>query len=171
MLLIERALGLVEEWPRNIGRFVRANRTRFNRLRVEYAAHFPKTLRALNAENIEHNAISSVEHEIENLPDYKERPDEDRVRRAVQYLLETNVPVSLREVGKITKVSFEQLKNEEKLNKIVLEGKRVFRFKQEDEIQNAITVLRGRGLYPSVGAIATYLGRSHRYLHSHKIRT
>jgi hypothetical protein len=172
VLLIERALGLIENWPTNVEKFVRANRTRFKRLRAEYGTHFPKTLVDLISEKIEHDAINqveSVEFRFEDSHDDKERSPQDRVGQAVQYLLETNAPVSFRGVCRIAKVSFARLNNDARLNEIVLQGKSLFKLKQEAEIKDAIRELRSRDLNLSMRSIATYLGRSHRYLNAHKI--
>ncbi len=162
-LLIERALGLVENWPKNIETFVRANKARFKRLQAEYGIHLPKKLVHLIRNGIEQERIN-VESKIENSRNVKDRSPQDRVGQAVQDLLETNAPISLRAVSRIAEVSFGRVKSDARVNAIVLEGQSRFRLRKEAEIQNAIRMLRERGLNPSVGAIATYLGRSHRYL-------
>jgi hypothetical protein len=169
LILIERALGLLENWPTNMKTFVGSNRTRFKRLHTECGLHWPKRLDELVAEKIDHNLIKT--EPVENSCNTKKRPVQDRVRQAVQYLLKTDVPVSSRSVCRIANVSFKRLKNEAKLNEVVLEGKSVYRLRQEAEVRNAVMVLQARGLNPSVRAIATYLGRSHRYLNAHEFRS
>jgi hypothetical protein len=167
VLLLERALGLVENWPKNMQPFVRTNKTRFNRLRAEYRIHLPKTLVDLVGDESENESIN-VESEIESASKVKEGSAQDRVGRIVQHLLETNAPVSMRAVCRMAKVGFERVKTEAQLNDIILERKNLFRLKQEAEIREAIEALRARGLNPSVRSIATYLGRSHRYVNAQK---
>ena len=167
-LLINRALGLIEDWPTNILGFVRKNRTRFKRLRTEYVETCPKVLSDLIAGNDTVDSASNAKR----MPDLWRihgglnpltHSREDRVREAVQYLLNSHMPVSGRAISKVAGVSFASLKNSAILE-IVEEGRARFKLQQEMEVQNAVQSLRTRALEVTIAGVAAYLGRSHRYL-------
>jgi hypothetical protein len=169
-LLIEEALGLVEDWPTNILAFVRENESRFRRLRAEYGERSPRALNDIIAkEHLTNHCCSSdknhdLGYEARRNCSPRVRSRQERVKDAVEYLLKTNAPVSMREVCRVARVGFQCLKSDGALNEIVQKGKAKFRLKQETEVQDAVKVLRARGLPVSLAAVATYIGKSHRYL-------
>jgi hypothetical protein len=169
-LLIERALSLVVDWPTNVLCFVRKNEARFKRLCAEYGKHCPKTLSdlivkkhsATNFRGGSHKASQLCEVRSRHMPEVNSR--QERVRDAVQYLLKTDAPVSLRAICRLARVSSQSLNSDASLHRTVEEGKIMFKLKQEADVQSAIKTLHARGLEVSAASVAAYLGRSYRYL-------
>jgi len=172
-VLLEKSLGLMGNWPCNLSEFVRENEARFNRLRVEYGRYYPRSLKVVGEMAKKRGADKSRlgvplrKHQtIADNDALSGHARSEGVKNAVDHLVQSDAAVSLRAVSRLTRVSFQNLKEDATLNAIIQEGKDNLKIKQEANIRKAVTVLRDRGIEVTVASVATYLGRSYRYLRS-----
>ena len=173
-ILLENSLKLIQNWPTNMMDFVRANQARFNRLCGQYGAPFPKVLkifRMTRRENGNPTGGYKSRSEMADAVSLDEvgKPSrtiscEERVRHVVKYLVECNVLPSERKVSNITGVGRKRLQGKEILRNIIREGKARLKLKELSDVKNAIEVLHARGLRVTTASVATYLGRSYRYV-------
>jgi hypothetical protein len=166
-LLIERSLRLVENWPTEIVPFVRENKARFRRFRTEYGEHCPRALTdlILGGSNYQHQETRKARSQTARIPVILEgRSRQERVTDVVEYCLQTGKRVSLRATCKAARISFLTLQKDEALRGTVQEAKSQFRTKEERAVKEAVIELRARKVAVSVAAVATYLGRSSKYL-------
>lgn len=170
-VLVETAIGLIANWPMNIFNFVHGNQARLKRLCAEYGAHCPSVLKDLITKH-EHTSntcrslggITEAKYQIRPSCVTQTSSREMRVTDAVQYLLKASAPVSLRAVSKLARVGFQSLKSDATLRKIIQQGSVDAKLAQELAVQSAIKALHARELGISVSSVATFMGRSHRYL-------
>jgi hypothetical protein len=167
-LQIEHALDLIEDWPTNILPIVNENELRFKRLCAEYGRHCPKALSDIRVRQFGNKSRSSGQHHEVRQTREKKKPHvrsrEERVRDAIEYLLKTNQRVSLRGVCRIARLGFQSLRGNVVLYEMIQKGIADDRRKQELEVQDAVKIIRARGLEVSTATLGIYVGRSYRYL-------
>lgn len=167
-VLFERALGLIENWPINFLDFARHNIVRVKRLCAEYGKHCPGPLKQTLAEiginptsTTTQGALSPVMFAVNERNNHQLRYE--RVRLAVQTLVQSNETISLRKISKMARIHFRSLKSDGTLRNLIDDGRKQLRTQRQTEVQNAITDLHARRVRVTTAAVSSYLGRSYRY--------
>lgn len=154
-LLLERALELLEHWPRNMKIFTRSEQTRFNILCREYERDLPPSLAQFKGspKGGGHGIIAST----------CEFPsaefDRTAVRMATRFLARSDWAITGTTVSRLTRIRRKELIANSSLGGIINEERRRAEERQKAQVRKAIAALTRRKIRPSIRSVATYLGR------------
>lgn len=153
--LLEEALCLMEDWPQNVTELLNESQPLFNELAWEYGNDLPASLVKLRATHQGNHRSTRLR------PMWHDANREERVKMAVDALLEKDRWIGPVSVDRLSGVSYKTIMKHQALRSIVAKGRDRLLKKRLAEVKLAIDALHGQEVAPaSVRDVAFYLGRS-----------
>lgn len=164
VLVVERSLAVIDDWPRNFVEFVRVNRTGVNAVSAQYSGRVPLVIKSVIEVS---RSVSS-----HNTPTKFQIPEPKRtiidiepaVKDAITRITQEGKCPYLKTVHRIAGISYKKLKRDSHLKRIINQGIVSYRAQEKRRIIDAIAKLKSRGIPITASTVGMCSDRSWHYI-------
>ena len=162
-ILVEKSLQMIGNWPESIQKLTTRDQDQvyLNRFSTKYNRNIPRLLESFIV-HVKKGAKRKIA--IQRFTNSSTRNAEAQVKCAVEHLLKSDLCPYTKTISRATRIYREKLKQHYELRRIIQDGIDRFYNAKRIELMSAINVLQQRGITITITALATYLGRSPKYV-------